>query len=66
MNRFVLKNIFVKVHISLFNKYFYKNKNSKLCFGDCVPNTRITNIEGAPLHSKKQNVILGLDLAKKI
>ena len=38
MNRFVLRNTFIKIYIyiSLFNKYFYKNKQSKLCFGDCV------------------------------
>ena len=24
------------IHISLFDKYFYKNKKSKLCFGDYV------------------------------
>jgi len=36
MNRFVLKNTFIKIYISLFNKYFYKNKQSKLCFEDCV------------------------------
>jgi len=36
MNRFVLRNTFIKIYISLFNKYFYKNKRSKLCFEDCV------------------------------
>ena len=36
MNKFVLKNIFTKICISLFNKYFYKNKQSKLYFGDRV------------------------------
>jgi len=37
MIRFVLKKHFHKnIHISLFNKYFYKNKQSKLCFGDRV------------------------------
>lgn len=38
MNRFVLENTFIKVyiHISLFNKYFYRNKKSKLCSGDHV------------------------------
>jgi hypothetical protein len=37
MNRFVLKNTFIKnIHISLFDKYFYENKESKLCFGDRV------------------------------
>jgi hypothetical protein len=30
MNRFVLKNIFIKVYTSLFDKYFYNNKRSKL------------------------------------
>ena len=33
MNRFVLKNTFIKsIPISFFNKYFYRNKKSKLCF----------------------------------
>ena len=32
MNRFILKNIFINIYISLFNKYFYKNKQSKLYF----------------------------------
>jgi len=38
MNRFVLKNTFIKVyiHIPLFDKYFYKNKESKLDFGNRV------------------------------
>ncbi len=37
MNRFVFEKYFHKsIHISLFNKYFYKNKESKLCFEDCV------------------------------
>ena len=36
MNRFVLKSTFTKICISLFNKYFYKNKQSKLCFEDRV------------------------------
>ena len=36
MNRFILKNIFIKVYIPLFHKYFYNNKWSKLCFGDRV------------------------------
>ena len=37
MNRFVLKSTFIKnIYISLFNKYFYKNKLSKLCYGDRV------------------------------
>jgi len=37
MNRFVLKNTFTKVYIYYFlPKYFYKNKRSKLCFGDRV------------------------------
>ena len=37
MNTFVLRNTFIKnIHISLFNKYFYKNKQSKLCFEDRV------------------------------
>jgi hypothetical protein len=34
MNRFVLKSVFIKIYMSLFNKYFYKNKKSKLCFED--------------------------------
>jgi len=29
MNRFVLKNTFIKIHIYYFLKYFYKNKRSK-------------------------------------
>jgi len=34
MNRFVFKNNFIKnIHISLFDKYFYKNMESKLNFG---------------------------------
>ena len=37
MNRFVLKKHFYKnIHVSLFNKYFYKNKQLKLCFEDRV------------------------------
>jgi len=36
MNIFVLKNTFIKVHIPLFDKYLYKNKESKLVFGDRV------------------------------
>jgi hypothetical protein len=37
MNRFVLKKYFHKsIQISLLDKYFYKNKRSKLCFGDRV------------------------------
>ena len=36
MNIFVLKNTFIKKNISLFNKYFYRNKNLKLCFRDRV------------------------------
>jgi len=37
MNRFALKNTFYKnVHIPLFDKYFYKNKESKLGFEDRV------------------------------
>jgi len=35
MNRFVLKKYFHKsTHIPLFDKYFYKNSESKLDFGD--------------------------------
>jgi len=34
MNKFVLKNIVIKVYIYYFSKYFYKNKMSKLYFGD--------------------------------
>ena len=38
MNRFVLKNTLIKmyiyIYISLFNKYIYRNKKSKLYFGD--------------------------------
>ena len=36
MNRFILKNTFIKVYIYFFPKYFYKNKRSKLCFGDRI------------------------------
>jgi hypothetical protein len=37
MNRFVLKNTFIKVHIYYFLiNIFYKNKESKLGFGDRV------------------------------
>jgi len=36
MNIFVLKNIFIKVYISLYDNFFYKNKESKLDFGDRV------------------------------
>jgi len=37
MNRFVLKNTFIKVYVyHFFYKYFFKNKRSKLCFGDRV------------------------------
>jgi hypothetical protein len=37
MSRFALKNTFIKIiHISIFDKYFYKNKKSKLCFGDRI------------------------------
>jgi hypothetical protein len=37
MNIFVLKNTFIKsIHISLSDKYFYKKKESKLYFEDCV------------------------------
>jgi hypothetical protein len=37
MNRFVLRNTFYKsIHLLASNKYFYKNKKSKLYFGDRV------------------------------
>jgi len=37
MNRFVFKNTFVKIYIyHFFDKYFYRNKESKLGFGDRV------------------------------
>ena len=37
MNRFVLKNTFIKVYIYyFFSKYFYKNKRSKLYYEDRV------------------------------
>ncbi len=37
MNRFVLKNNFIKVYIYHFLiNIFYRNKKSKLCFGDRV------------------------------
>jgi hypothetical protein len=38
MDRFVLQNTFVKVYMLVFNKYFYKNKKSKLCIGDRIVN----------------------------
>ena len=34
MNKFILKIPFIKIYI--YQKYFYKNKKSKLCFGDRV------------------------------
>jgi hypothetical protein len=37
MNRFILKNTFIKVYIyHFFINIFYKNKRSKLCFEDRV------------------------------
>jgi hypothetical protein len=38
MNNFVLQNTFTKVyvHMFIFNKYFRKNKKSKLYFGNRV------------------------------
>jgi hypothetical protein len=36
MSKFVSQNTFIKIYISIFDKYFYKNKKSKLCFGDRV------------------------------
>jgi hypothetical protein len=38
MNTFVLQNTFIKIYIYMFvfNTYFYKNKKSKLHFGDRV------------------------------
>jgi len=38
MNRFVLKNIYFhkSIQIPLFDKYFCKNKEPKLAFGDRV------------------------------
>ena len=37
MNIFVLKNTFIKVYIYHFSmNIFYRNKKSKLCFGDRV------------------------------
>jgi hypothetical protein len=37
MNRFILKNTFIKVYIYHFSiNSFYKNKRSKLYFGDYV------------------------------
>ena len=30
------KYFYKNIHISLFNKYFYRNKKSNICFGDCV------------------------------
>jgi len=35
MNRFILKNTFIKKY-TIFDKYFYKNKKFKLGFGDRV------------------------------
>jgi len=37
MNRFMLKNTFIKIYIyHILIKYFYKNKESKLDLGHCV------------------------------
>jgi len=36
MNRFILKNTFIKIYIYHFYTYFYKNKKSKLGFGDRI------------------------------
>ena len=36
MNRFVLKNIFIKVYVYHFSINIFLNKISKLCFGDRV------------------------------
>ena len=36
MNRFILKNTFIKVYIYHFSINIYRNKKSKLCFGDRV------------------------------
>jgi hypothetical protein len=36
MNRFVLQNTFIKIYICQFLTNIYKNKKSKLYFGDCV------------------------------
>jgi hypothetical protein len=37
MNRFVLKNTFIKLYIYHFSiNIFYKNNRLKLCFGDRV------------------------------
>jgi len=64
MNRFVLKNTFIKVYIYyFFPKYFYKNNKSKLDFRDRYPkrfvlwvwrkynNSNIVNI----IYSNKKN-----------
>ena len=38
MNKFVLKNTFIKIYIyHFFDKYFYKNKKLKLDLGDRIP-----------------------------
>jgi hypothetical protein len=54
MNRFVLKNTFIKVYIYHFlYKYFYNNKWPKLCFGDraVVQNDKFYGKEGVVFYS---------------
>ena len=49
MNRFCLEKYFHKsINISLCDKYFYKNKKSKLSFGDrvAIQNDIFFNMEG--------------------
>jgi len=36
MNKFVLINTFIKIYILFFDKYFYKNIESKLDFEDFI------------------------------
>jgi hypothetical protein len=58
MNRFILKNIFIKLYIYyFFSKYFYKNKRFKLCFeGHCIKRV-LLNLCPPPLceHFKRKN-----------
>ena len=32
----IIKYFRKSIHILFFNKYFYRNKKAKLCFGDCI------------------------------
>jgi hypothetical protein len=53
MSRFVLQNTFIKEYIfQIFRYIFYKNKKSKLCFGDrvVVLNVKLFGMEGVLIH----------------